>query len=443
MPAKKLYMRSFGCQMNDYDSSRIADLLRETLGAERTENLEEADLVVINTCSIREKAQEKVFSDLGRIREVKKLRPWMLIAVGGCVASQEGKDVVKRAPWVDVVFGPQTLHRLPALIEARLQTGKPQVDVSFPEIEKFDHLPQPQAHGATAFVSIMEGCSKYCSYCIVPYTRGEEISRPLVDVLVEVAQLADQGVKEVTLLGQNVNAYRGLSPQGEVVDFATLLEYVHDIDGIERIRYTTSHPREFTARLIDCYARLPKLVSHVHLPVQSGSDRVLAAMKRGYTALEYKSIIRRLRAARPGLSIATDIIVGFPGETEADFEATMDLVRWVGFDASFSFIFSPRPGTPAARMPDDTPYAVKLERLQRLQAEIDAKASEISQSMLGSIERVLVVGPAKRGEGMLSARTDNNRIVNFRGGAELIDKMVRVKITDVYPHTLGGELVEA
>uniref|UniRef100_UPI003FEE6521 tRNA (N6-isopentenyl adenosine(37)-C2)-methylthiotransferase MiaB n=1 Tax=Gemmiger formicilis TaxID=745368 RepID=UPI003FEE6521 len=443
MPAKKLYMRSFGCQMNDYDSSRIADLLRETLGAERTENLEEADLVVINTCSIREKAQEKVFSDLGRIREVKKLRPWMLIAVGGCVASQEGKDVVKRAPWVDVVFGPQTLHRLPALIEARLQTGKPQVDVSFPEIEKFDHLPQPQAHGATAFVSIMEGCSKYCSYCIVPYTRGEEISRPLVDVLVEVAQLADQGVKEVTLLGQNVNAYRGLSPQGEVVDFATLLEYVHDIDGIERIRYTTSHPREFTARLIDCYARLPKLVSHVHLPVQSGSDRVLAAMKRGYTALEYKSIIRRLRAARPGLSIATDIIVGFPGETEADFEATMDLVRWVGFDASFSFIFSPRPGTPAARMPDDTPYAVKLERLQRLQAEIDAKASEISQSMLGSIERVLVVGPAKRGEGMLSARTDNNRIVNFRGGAELIDKMVRVQITDVYPHTLGGELVEA
>lgn len=443
MPAKKLYMRSFGCQMNDYDSSRIADLLRETLGAERTENLEEADLVVINTCSIREKAQEKVFSDLGRIREVKKLRPWMLIAVGGCVASQEGKDVVKRAPWVDVVFGPQTLHRLPALIEARLQTGKPQVDVSFPEIEKFDHLPQPQAHGATAFVSIMEGCSKYCSYCIVPYTRGEEISRPLVDVLVEVAQLADQGVKEVTLLGQNVNAYRGLSPQGEVVDFATLLEYVHDIDGIERIRYTTSHPREFTARLIDCYARLPKLVSHVHLPVQSGSDRVLAAMKRGYTALEYKSIIRRLRAARPGLSIATDIIVGFPGETEADFEATMDLVRWVGFDASFSFIFSPRPGTPAARMPDDTPYAVKLERLQRLQAEIDTKASEISQSMLGSIERVLVVGPAKRGEGMLSARTDNNRIVNFPGGAELIDKMVRVQITDVYPHTLGGELVEA
>ena len=442
MPAKQLYLRSFGCQMNDYDSARIVDLLQETLGAERTDNLEEADIVVINTCSIREKAQEKVFSDLGRIREMKKLRPGMLIAVGGCVASQEGEGVVKRAPWVDVVFGPQTLHRLPALLDTRVKTGKPQIDVSFPEIEKFDHLPAPHAEGATAFVSIMEGCSKYCSYCIVPYTRGEEISRPLVDVLVEVAQLADQGVKEITLLGQNVNAYRGLSPQGDVVDFATLLEYVHDIEGIERIRYTTSHPREFTNRLIECYARLPKLVSHVHLPVQSGSDRVLAAMKRGYTALEYKSIIRRLRATRPGLSIATDIIVGFPGETEADFEATMDLVKWVGFDASFSFVFSPRPGTPAARLPDETPYAVKLERLQRLQAEIDANANKISCSMLGAVERVLVVGPAKRGDGMLSARTDNNRIVNFKGDLSLINRMVRVKITDVYPHTLGGELIE-
>lgn len=441
MPAKKLYLRSFGCQMNDYDSARIVDLLGEELGYEQTTELEEADLVVINTCSIREKAQEKVFSDLGRIREVKKLRPEMKIAVGGCVASQEGEDVVKRAPWVDVVFGPQTLHRLPELLKARAKKGKPQVDVSFPEIEKFDHLPAPHAHGASAFVSIMEGCSKYCSYCIVPYTRGEEISRPLVDVLVEIAQLADQGVKEVTLLGQNVNAYRGLSPQGDIVDFATLLEYVHDIDGIERIRYTTSHPREFTSRLIDCYTRLPKLVSHVHLPVQSGSDRVLAAMKRGYTALEYKSIIRKLRAARPNLSIATDIIVGFPGETQADFEATMELVKWVGFDASFSFIFSPRPGTPAARLPDDTPYDVKLERLQTLQAEIDAKAAEISRSMLGSVERVLVVGPAKRGKGLLSARTDNNRIVNFPGDESLVNRMVRVKITDVYPHTLGGELV--
>lgn len=427
--------------MNDYDSARIVDLLGEELGYEQTTELEEADLVVINTCSIREKAQEKVFSDLGRIREVKKLRPEMKIAVGGCVASQEGEGVVKRAPWVDVVFGPQTLHRLPELLKARAKKGKPQVDVSFPEIEKFDHLPAPHAHGASAFVSIMEGCSKYCSYCIVPYTRGEEISRPLVDVLVEIAQLADQGVKEVTLLGQNVNAYRGLSPQGDIVDFATLLEYVHDIDGIERIRYTTSHPREFTSRLIDCYTRLPKLVSHVHLPVQSGSDRVLAAMKRGYTALEYKSIIRKLRAARPNLSIATDIIVGFPGETQADFEATMELVKWVGFDASFSFIFSPRPGTPAARLPDDTPYDVKLERLQTLQAEIDAKAAEISRSMLGSVERVLVVGPAKRGEGLLSARTDNNRIVNFPGDESLVNRMVRVKITDVYPHTLGGELV--
>lgn len=441
MPAKKLYLRSFGCQMNDYDSARIVDLLGEELGYEQTTELEEADLVVINTCSIREKAQEKVFSDLGRIREVKKLRPEMKIAVGGCVASQEGEGVVKRAPWVDVVFGPQTLHRLPELLKARAKKGKPQVDVSFPEIEKFDHLPAPHAHGASAFVSIMEGCSKYCSYCIVPYTRGEEISRPLIDVLVEIAQLADQGVKEVTLLGQNVNAYRGLSPQGDIVDFATLLEYVHDIDGIERIRYTTSHPREFTSRLIDCYTRLPKLVSHVHLPVQSGSDRVLAAMKRGYTALEYKSIIRKLRAARPNLSIATDIIVGFPGETQADFEATMELVKWVGFDASFSFIFSPRPGTPAARLPDDTPYDVKLERLQTLQAEIDAKAAEISRSMLGSVERVLVVGPAKRGEGLLSARTDNNRIVNFPGDESLVNRMVRVKITDVYPHTLGGELV--
>ena len=441
MPAKKLYLRSFGCQMNDYDSGRIADML-ELDGYERTEALEEADLVVINTCSIREKAQEKVFSDLGRIRDVKKEHPGMRIAVGGCVASQEGEGVVKRAPWVDVVFGPQTLHRLPELLKQREACGRAQVDVSFPEIEKFDSLPAPKAHGAAAFVSIMEGCSKYCSYCVVPYTRGEEISRPLVDVLVEVAQLADQGVKEVCLLGQNVNAYRGVSPEGDVVDFAALLEYIHDMDGIERIRYTTSHPREFTQRLIDCYQRLPKLVSHVHLPVQSGSDRILAAMKRGYTALEYRSIIRRLRAARPGLSVATDIIVGFPGETEADFEQTMQLVKDAGFDASFSFIYSPRPGTPAARLPDNTPYEVKLERLQRLQATIDAQAAEISKGMLGSVERVLVLGPAKRGEGLLSARTDNNRVVNFPGDPSLVGKMVQVKITDVYPHTLGGELAE-
>lgn len=441
MTAKKLYLRSFGCQMNDYDSGRIADLLEERMSLEKTESLDEADVVILNTCSIREKAQEKVFSDLGRIREAKKCRPGMMIAVGGCVASQEGKKILDRAPWVDVVFGPQTLHRIPELLAEREKTGRAQVDVSFPEIEKFDSLPAPHASGAAAFVSIMEGCSKYCTYCVVPYTRGEEISRPLVDVLVEVAQLADQGVKEVTLLGQNVNAYRGRTPAGDEADFALLLEYVSEIEGIERIRFTTSHPREFTQRLIDAYKKLPKLVSHVHLPVQSGSDRILAAMKRGYTALEYKSIIRRLKAARPGIAIATDIIVGFPGETEDDFERTMDLIEDVGFDASFSFVYSPRPGTPAARLPDDTPYSVKLARLQRLQKRIDENASEISRGMLGKIERVLVLGPARRGEGELMARTDNNRIVNFSGPASLINQMANVRITEVFPHTLGGELV--
>ncbi len=427
--------------MNDYDSGRIADLLEERMGLEKTESLDEADVVILNTCSIREKAQEKVFSDLGRIREAKKCRPGMMIAVGGCVASQEGKKILDRAPWVDVVFGPQTLHRIPELLAEREKTGRAQVDVSFPEIEKFDSLPAPHASGAAAFVSIMEGCSKYCTYCVVPYTRGEEISRPLVDVLVEVAQLADQGVKEVTLLGQNVNAYRGRTPAGDEADFALLLEYVSEIEGIERIRYTTSHPREFTQRLIDAYRKLPKLVSHVHLPVQSGSDRILAAMKRGYTALEYKSIIRRLKAARPGIAVATDIIVGFPGETEDDFERTMTLIEDVGFDASFSFVYSPRPGTPAARLPDDTPYSVKLARLQRLQKRIDENAAEISRGMLGKIERVLVLGPAKRGEGELMARTDNNRIVNFPGPASIINQMANVRITEVFPHTLGGELV--
>ena len=421
--------------MNDYDSGRIADLLEERMGLEKTESLDEADVVILNTCSIREKAQEKVFSDLGRIREAKKCHPGMMIAVGGCVASQEGRKILDRAPWVDVVFGPQTLHRIPELLAEREKTGRAQVDVSFPEIEKFDSLPAPHASGAAAFVSIMEGCSKYCTYCVVPYTRGEEISRPLVDVLVEVAQLADQGVKEVTLLGQNVNAYRGRTPAGDEADFALLLEYVSEIEGIERIRYTTSHPREFTQRLIDAYKKLPKLVSHVHLPVQSGSDRILAAMKRGYTALEYKSIIRRLKAARPGISIATDIIVGFPGETEDDFERTMDLIEDVGFDASFSFVYSPRPGTPAARLPDDTPYSVKLARLQRLQKRIDENASEISRGMLGKIERVLVLGPARRGEGELMARTDNNRIVNFPGPASLINQMANVRITEAVSYT--------
>lgn len=442
MTAKKLYLRSFGCQMNDYDSEKIADLLTEK-GYERTEDVHEADLVVFNTCSIREKAQEKVFSDLGRVREAKKEagKDDMVIAVGGCVASQEGKKILARAPHVNIVFGPQTLHRLPQMIAKHEQTHKPQVDITFPEIEKFDHLAEPHARGACAFVSIMEGCSKYCSYCVVPYTRGEEISRPLADVLLEVAKLAAQGVKEVTLLGQNVNAYRGETPDGEIADFATLLEYVAEIDGIERIRYTTSHPKEFTQRLIDAYGKIDKLVNHVHLPVQSGSDRILAAMKRGYTALEYKSIIRRLRAIRPDISIATDIIVGFPGETEDDFQATLKLMDDVGFDASFSFVYSRRPGTPAAYLPDDTPQDVKLKRLQLLQAKNEAKATEISRAMLGTEQRVLVIGRARRGEGLLSARTDNNRIVNFPGDERLIDQMVTVKITEVFPHTLGGELI--
>lgn len=442
MTAKKLYLRSFGCQMNDYDSEKIADLLAEN-GYERTEDVHEADLVVFNTCSIREKAQEKVFSDLGRVREAKKEagKDDMVIAVGGCVASQEGKKILTRAPYVNIVFGPQTLHRLPQMIAKHEETHKPQVDITFPEIEKFDHLAEPHARGACAFVSIMEGCSKYCSYCVVPYTRGEEISRPLVDVLLEVAKLAAQGVKEVTLLGQNVNAYRGKTPDGEIADFATLLEYVAEIDGIERIRYTTSHPKEFTQRLIDAYGKIDKLVNHVHLPVQSGSDRILAAMKRGYTALEYKSIIRRLKAIRPDISIATDIIVGFPGETEDDFQATLKLMDDVGFDASFSFVYSRRPGTPAAYLPDDTPQEVKLKRLQLLQAKNEAKATEISRAMLGTEQRVLVIGRARRGEGLLSARTDNNRIVNFPGDERLIDQMVTVKITEVFPHTLGGELI--
>lgn len=438
---KKLFIRSFGCQMNDYDSGRIADLLKNRLEYEKTEDIQEADLVVVNTCSIREKAQEKVFSDLGRIREVKKHRPEMLVAVGGCVASQEGRKIIERAPCVDVVFGPQTLHRIPELIEKRLQTNRPQVDISFPEIEKFDHLPTPSVKGATAFVSIMEGCSKYCTYCVVPYTRGEEISRPFLDVLLEVVQLAQQGVKEITLLGQNVNAYRGKRPEGEEADFAMLLDYVAEIEGIERIRYTTNHPREFSQRIIDAYARIPKLVNHVHLPVQAGSDRILNAMKRGYSADDFRSVVKRLREIRPNISIASDFIVGFPGETEEDFEETMQLIKDVGFDSSFSFIFSPRPGTPAARMPDETPYEVKLARLQRLQAEIDTHAQSISNAMLGTVQRVLVLGEARRGEGVLMARTDNNRIVNFEGSLDLIDQMVNVTITDVFPHSLGAELL--
>jgi tRNA-2-methylthio-N6-dimethylallyladenosine synthase len=436
---KKLYLRTFGCQMNEYDSSRMADTLHAAEGFEPTDDPAQADLILFNTCSVREKAQEKVFHDLGRVRELKAANPNLLIGVGGCVASQEGGRIVERAPYVDVVFGPQTLHRLPELIAERRRTGLPQVDISFPEIEKFDHLPPPRVDGPSAFVSIMEGCSKYCSFCVVPYTRGEEVSRPIEDVLTEIAGLADEGVKEVTLLGQNVNAYRA-KLGGENTDLAMLLECVADIPGIERIRYTTSHPREFSRRLIDAHARIPKLASHVHLPVQSGSDRVLAAMKRGYTAMEYKSIVRQLRAVRPDVCISSDFIIGFPGETDQDFEATMKLIADVGFDDSYSFIYSRRPGTPAADLADDTPPDVKQARLQRLKAAIDAGAGRISQGMLGTQQRALVTGLSKRDPGELAARIDNNRVVNFPGPASLIGQYVEVTITRVVAHSLRGEL---
>jgi tRNA-2-methylthio-N6-dimethylallyladenosine synthase len=443
MTTAKLYIRTFGCQMNEYDSDKMADVLRAADGLVPTDRPEEADVILFNTCSVREKAQEKVFSDLGRVRHLKQLKPGLVIGVGGCVASQEGAAIVARAPYVDVVFGPQTLHRLPQLIEARRRTGRPQVDISFPEIEKFDHLPPPRVEGASAFVSIMEGCSKYCSFCVVPYTRGEEISRPLDDVLTEVADLADHGVREVTLLGQNVNAWRGAPGEGAAAaDFALLLEYVAAIPGIERIRYTTSHPKEFTPRLIAAYERIPSLVSHVHLPVQSGSDRVLAAMKRGYTALEYKSIVRRLRQVRPGISLSTDFIVGFPGETEDDFERTMALVDELGFDASFSFVYSRRPGTPAADLADDTPAAVKLARLQRLQAALNDNVARISEAMVGSTQQILVEGPSRRDGDELMGRTENNRIVNFAGPARLIGQMASVRITRALPHSLRGEVVQ-
>ena len=427
--------------MNDYDSGRIADLLNAEMGYERTDVLEEADLVVVNTCSIREKAQEKTFSDLGRIREVKKTRPGMLIAVGGCVASQEGENVIRRAPCVDVVFGPQTLHRLPDMLRARVETGRPQVDVSFPEIEKFDHLPAPKAHGAAAFVSIMEGCSKYCSYCVVPYTRGEEISRPMVDVLMEVAQLADQGVREVTLLGQNVNAYRGKMPDGSIADFALLLDYVSEIDGIERIRYTTSHPREFSQRIIDAYGRLPKLVNHVHLPVQAGSDRVLAAMKRGYTAAEYVEITRKLRELRPDISIATDFIVGFPGETEEDFQKTLELVQKVGYMQLFTFIYSKRTGTKAADMPDPTPRKEKTDRMTRLLKVQDDIAMALVKAQVGQTVRVLVEGYG-RNEGTLSGRLDNNLTVEFKADPTLMGSYAMVRLTGARATVLLGELSE-
>ena len=439
---KKLYIRTFGCQMNEYDSDKMADVLAAAEGYEKTADPAEADLILFNTCSVREKAQEKVFADLGRVKPL-KARDGVLIGVAGCVASQEGEEIVKRAPFVDLVFGPQTLHRLPQMLAARRESGRPQVDISFPEIEKFDHLPPARVEGASAFVSIMEGCSKYCSFCVVPYTRGEEVSRPLEDVLSEVAHLAAHGVKEVTLLGQNVNAYIGELPDGEQADFALLLARVAKIDGIERIRYTTSHPLEFTQRLIDAYARLPKLVSQVHLPVQSGSDRILAAMKRNYTAMEYRSIVRRLRVARPDISISSDFIVGFPGETEADFEQTMRLVEEVRFDGAFSFIYSARPGTPAANLPDDTPYAAKLERLQRLQARIQELAEEYSRAMVGTRQRVLVEGRARKDAAELAARTENNRVVNFAGPAQLVGRYADVDITLAYPHSLRGRLAQA
>ena len=443
---KKLYIKTFGCQMNEYDSGKMADLLHADEGMVMTDTPEDADVVLLNTCSIREKAEDKVFSDLGRLRELKKSKPDLLIGVGGCVASQEGQQIVSRAPYVDVVFGPQTLHRLSDLIAKRRKTGISQVDISFPEIEKFDHLPASRQTRGSAYVSIMEGCSKYCSYCVVPYTRGEEVSRPFEDVLTEVAGLASQGVKEIVLLGQNVNAYLGkMGDSEEIADFALLIEYIAEIPGVERIRFTTSHPKEFTQRLIDVYAKVPKLVSHLHLPVQHGSDAMLSAMKRGYTALEYKSIIRKMRAVRPDFTLSSDFIVGFPGETEADFEKLLKMVRDLEFDNSFCFIFSPRPGTPAANLSDDTPYEVKLKRLQTLLALIEGQANQISQKMLGNVEKVLVEGYAKDGIN-LQGRCANNRVIHFTADEQdvegLIGSMVDIEVTEVLNYTLRGELIK-
>ena len=442
---KKLYIKTFGCQMNEYDSGKMADLLHADEGMVMTDTPEDADVVLLNTCSIREKAEDKVFSDLGRLRELKKTKPNLLIGVGGCVASQEGQQIISRAPYVDVVFGPQTLHRLSDLIAQRRETGRSQVDISFPEIEKFDHLPASRQTRGSAYVSIMEGCSKYCSYCVVPYTRGEEVSRPFDDVLTEVAGLAAQGVKEIVLLGQNVNAYLGkMGSSDEIADFALLIEYIAEIPGVERIRFTTSHPKEFTQRLIDVYAKVPKLVSHLHLPVQHASDSVLSAMKRGYTALEYKSIIRKMRAVRPDLTLSSDFIVGFPGETDEDFAKLLKMVEELNFDNSFCFIFSARPGTPAANLSDDTPYEVKLKRLQTLLALVESQAIQISKNMLGNIERVLVEGLAKDGVN-LQGRATNNRVIHFTAPDQdiesLIGQMVDIRITEVLNYTLRGDLV--
>lgn len=440
---KKVFIRTFGCQMNAYDSAKMLDVLNADSPSVLTDQPDEADVILFNTCSVREKAQEKVFSDLGRARELKRGKPSLVIGVGGCVASQEGAAIIARAPYVDVVFGPQTLHRLPALIQARAATGKPQVDIRFPEIEKFDHLPPPRVSGPTAFVSIMEGCSKYCSFCVVPYTRGEEVSRPLDDVLTEIADLADQGVCEVTLLGQNVNAYRGLMTPGEMADFALLLEYVHDIPGIKRIRFTTSHPKEMSTRLIQAYGQLPKLVSFLHLPVQSGSDRILAAMKRGYTALEYKSIIRRLREQRPDIGFSSDFIIGFPGETDADFEATLQLIDSIGFDQSFSFVYSRRPGTPAADLSDDTPAADKAARLAKLQARIVQLADAIGESMVGSVQPVLIEGRARNLPDRLMGRTPNNRPVHVFGPDDWTGQIIDVRINRAQRSALQGEALQS
>ena len=438
---KKLYIKTNGCQMNEYDSSKMAEVLFHSHGLEKTDQLEEADVILLNTCSIREKAQEKVFSQLGQWREYKKKNPHVIIGVGGCVASQEGSSIIKREPLVDMVFGPQTLHRLPAMLNEQMETRKPVVDISFPEIEKFDHLPAPRAEGPVAFVSIMEGCSKYCSYCVVPYTRGEEISRPFDDVLSECFQLASQGVREINLLGQNVNDYRGKMDNGDVADLALLIHYLAAIDGLDRIRFTTSHPLAFSDNLINAFAEVPELANHLHLPVQSGSDRILAMMKRGYTALEFKSKIRKLRKVRPDLRLSTDIIVGFPGETDQDFQDTMDLVHEMGFDISFSFIYSPRPGTPAANLPDETPMEVKKQRLKILQDRILLQASRYSQAMIGSTQKLLVIGPSKKDPAQMAGRTECNRVVNFDGPQALQGQFVSVYITEAQPNSLRGRLL--
>jgi tRNA-2-methylthio-N6-dimethylallyladenosine synthase len=440
--AKKLFIKTNGCQMNDYDSSKMADVLNESHQLNKTDDVEQADVILLNTCSIREKAQEKVFSQLGQWREYKKSHPNVVIGVGGCVASQEGHDIIKRAPFVDMVFGPQTIHRLPQMLDEVLEKKKAVVDISFPEIEKFDYLPQPQAKGPIAFVSIMEGCSKYCSYCVVPYTRGEEISRPFDDVLAECYQLAEQGVREINLLGQNVNDYRGQMNDGQIADLALLIHFVAALDGIERIRFTTSHPLAFSDNLIQAYAAVPELANHLHLPVQSGSDRILAMMKRGYTSLEFKSKIRKLKKVRPDIHLSTDIIVGFPGETDDDFQKTMDLVHEMNFDVSFSFIYSPRPGTPAANFADKTPMEIKKQRLQILQNRLNIQASRIAKTKIGTKQRVLVTGPSKKNPQQIAGRTGCNRVVNFIGDATLIGQFVTVEIHEALPNSLRGELVE-